>query len=141
MTIVASEIVAYMIDRGTGYRIYNASPLFLEKYSDMLPTWDVHEWFYLLVIMAFLGRCDDSIWVLLKSGSHVWPVRIVDNVFANGWPKFVREHAWSPKLTIVFGSERKWIFEVFVLDENHEQIVYPWTITGRALHNWHLTPG
>ncbi|KAI8561961.1 hypothetical protein RHMOL_Rhmol04G0381500 [Rhododendron molle] len=180
-----SKIVAYTVDHGTGYRIYKASPLFLEKYSDMLPALDVHEWYFKADMVvwlesvffysfmrcslagvercwfmkhvtiansnvftvlpvgyqAFLGGCDDSIWVLLKSGSRVWPVRIVDNVFHDGWAKFVREHAWSPKLIIVFGAERKWIFEVFVLDENHEQIVYPWTITGRALHNWHVPPG
>lgn len=41
-----SEIVAYTVDHGMGYRIYKASPLFLEKNADMLPVWDVHEWYF-----------------------------------------------------------------------------------------------
>ncbi|KAF7144147.1 hypothetical protein RHSIM_Rhsim05G0128500 [Rhododendron simsii] len=74
-------------------------------------------------------------WVLLKSGSRVWPVPIVNNRFDIGWSRFVRDHAWSPSLTIVFGVERKWIFEIFVLDDNHNQVVYPWTNSTQGFSN------
>lgn len=82
-----------------------------------------------------------SIWILLKSGTRLWPVRVVNNRFCNGWARFVRDHVWSSQITIVFGVEKKWIFEVSILDVNLERIVYPWTHGAFETDVWQLPPG
>lgn len=68
------------------------------------------------------------------------PVPIVNNCFDVDWSRFDRNHAWSPNLTIVFGVERKWIFEIFVLDDNHNQVVYPWTNSTQGFSNLYPRP-
>lgn len=40
-----TEIVAYSVDRGTGYIIYKVSPEFIERYSNWLPTGNIFEWY------------------------------------------------------------------------------------------------
>jgi len=36
----------------------------------------------------YFGGSARSIWILLKDGSKVWPVFVVDNDFADGWDDF-----------------------------------------------------
>lgn len=40
-----TEVVAYTVDRGTGFLVYKASPIFLNRYSDLIPIDGIDEWY------------------------------------------------------------------------------------------------
>ncbi|KAH7852913.1 hypothetical protein Vadar_030874 [Vaccinium darrowii] len=78
-----------------------------------------------------------NVWVLFKSGAQVWPVQIVDNHFEAGWDNFCRDHRLRPGFKLVLGSERKWIFDVIILNESLERVSYHWNVVHHHLVNPH----
>ncbi|KAH7857669.1 hypothetical protein Vadar_015224 [Vaccinium darrowii] len=72
-------------------------------------------------------------WILLKHGNKTWSVFVCDNEFTRGWEEFYDAHDLQINYKVVIGCERRWVFEVFVLDNANISVVYPWS---RADHGW-----
>lgn len=70
---------------------------------------------------------NQTIWILLKHGKKAWPVQVINNVFFTGWASFRKAHALRPNFRLVFATERKWIFNVFILNENNVEVQFPWS--------------
>ncbi|KAH7863857.1 hypothetical protein Vadar_022783 [Vaccinium darrowii] len=72
-------------------------------------------------------------WILLKHGNKTWSVFVCDNELTCGWEEFCDAHDLRVNYKVVIGCERRWVFEVFVLDDTNISVVYPWS---RADHGW-----
>jgi len=72
-------------------------------------------------------------WILLKHGNKSWSVFVCDSEFTRGWGDFCDAHDLQVNYKVVIGCERRWVFEVFVLDNTNISVVYPWS---RADHGW-----
>lgn len=75
---------------------------------------------------AFQGS-SRKIWVLLKIGSKIWPVEVINNYFYEGWNTFWSDHGLQVGYKLVFGFDREWMFDVTVLDANLDVVEYKWS--------------
>lgn len=72
-------------------------------------------------------------WVLLKSGWRVFPIHVVHNKVVKGWVEFWFAHKLRSKFRLLFGAERKWVFDVVILDEEYNRIDYDWVTVNNEL--------
>lgn len=72
-------------------------------------------------------------WVLLRSGWRVFPVRVVNNKIDKGGIEFWAAHELQSKYTLLFGAERKWVFDVVILDEQYKRVQYSWASVDNEL--------
>lgn len=75
----------------------------------------------------FFEGAGKEVWELLKHGSRAWAVRVVDNQLCDLWCRFKRQHKLRFDHKIIWGCERKWIFEIIILDSNGCQQFYNWS--------------
>ncbi|XP_058217299.1 uncharacterized protein LOC131328367 [Rhododendron vialii] len=69
-----------------------------------------------------------STWILLRHGSKAWPIQVVDTVMRNGWHEFRTTHGIASNYKLILMCERKWVFNVIILDENDIEVSYNWTM-------------
>ena len=68
-----------------------------------------------------------STWVLFRVGSKAWPIRVVENVFEYGWNDFCNAHKFNDETKLILGTERQWIFDVIVLDQQDDGVDFSWS--------------
>lgn len=94
-----------------------------------------------LGLSFIFGGTGTNTWILLKHGSRIWPVEVVDNVMCRGWSVFKKDHKLKNNYKVVYGCERKWIFTISVFDENDIQVSYEWSMPNYDWKRWHEFPG
>lgn len=80
-------------------------------------------------------------WIVIRHGYRVWPILVVGRMmFNNSWNDFCRVHNLRIGCRVVFGCERRWVFNTFLFDENGKEMTYAWTNPYDPLQQLHPVP-
>lgn len=80
------------------------------------------------------------VYTLLKNGSKVWPVHVVNHRFRDNWSNFLKDQGVKPGYNIVFGCHKQWIFDVIILNKELDRVQRSWNTSASILYQIYYPP-
>lgn len=79
--------------------------------------------------------------VVVRVGVRVYPVRINNDRFRQGWRTFCREHGLVEHCRVVLSCERRWVFRAIALHRDGTPVPSSYKTVGRPWQQVHPVPG
>ncbi|KAI8572241.1 hypothetical protein RHMOL_Rhmol01G0182500 [Rhododendron molle] len=79
------------------------------------------------LLLQYLHADGSTTWILLRHGSRVWPVEVINHRFGDGWDTFRSVHGLGVDYRIILAWEHKWIFHSIMFDRQDRELVFDWS--------------